>query len=690
MKRAIAMAVGLIPGFFRSLASVVAVLLIAAALIVGYRIGHHRASPRAGETAADATDEHAGHADEQPGRVQMYTCSMHPAVRLPDPKAKCPICHMDLIPVPMDEDEGLEPRQIRMSEEAIRLAEIQTAPVSRFFPTGEVRLVGKVEYDETRLATIAAYFPGRIERLYVDYTGVTVRKGDHLAEIYSPDLLAAQAELRRALVAVETSGGAPESVRRSSQTTLDAARGKLRLWGLTPEQIADIERSDALIERLTIFAPISGIVTGRLAVEGRYVETGGELFQLADLSSVWVMLDVYESQLPFLRYGQDVEFTSDSFPGETFHGRISFIDPMLAMMSRTVRVRLVVQNPDGRLKPGMYVRAVVRGRIGADGVLPVTDLAGKWISPMHPEIVKDGPGSCDVCGMDLVRFEDSPWYVSPRGEVAPLVIPATAPLVTGTRALVYVRVPGAEKPTFEGRDVVLGPRAGAHYVVRAGLREGEEVVVYGAFRIDSSLQIAGKPSMMNPEGGGGGGGHQHGAAPGPAGRAAIDRASLPEHFRHGLDQVFRAYLAVQEALGGDDFDAFRSQAAKAHEALARVDTTGLVGEPLGQWRRLSRMLDDAKANLAAATDIDGARARFEHWSIALIEAIRLFGQSSGELILQMHCPMAFDDKGADWLQRGEDLVNPYFGDEMLRCGEFVAEYPSGRAPAHEHGSEPQP
>lgn len=673
----------------RSLAAVIALVLIIVAVVVGYGIGRGAAGPAS--SAAPHEHDAAGNtgAESAPRRVQMYTCSMHPTVRLPDPDAKCPICHMDLIPVPTDEDEDLGPRQIRMSEESRRLAEVETAKVARYFPIGETRLVGKVAYDETRLATIAAYFPGRIEHLYVDYTGVAVRQGDHLAEIYSPDLIAAQVELQQAARAADPARTPSELVRRSAAVTLDAARGKLRLWGLTAEQIERLETTDGLIERLTIFAPMSGIVTRRMAVEGQYVETGGELFQLADLSRLWVLLDAYESQLPFVHYGQDVEFTSDAFPGETFHGRISFIEPVLTMMSRTVRVRLAVENADLRLKPGMYVRATVRGRVGAEGVLPVTDLAGKWISPMHPEVVKDEPGTCDVCGMDLVPFEESPWYVGPRGEVAPLVIPATAPLITGRRAVVYVRVAEADQTTFEGRDVVLGPRAGAHYVVLEGLREGEEVVVHGAFRIDSSLQIAGKASMMNPEGGGTGG-HQHGSAPRPAGGASFGPAALPDHFRHGLDRLLLEYVEMQAALAGDDFDAFLAAAPRAHEALEGVDETGLIGEPLGVWRRVRAALSSVQANLREAPDIGAARARFERWSLALIDAVRIFGHSSGEALLQMHCPMAFDDKGADWLQRGEDLLNPYFGAEMLRCGSFVAEYPSGLPPAPEDGSEPQP
>jgi len=214
---------------------------------------------------------------------------------------------------------------------------------------------------------------------------------------------------------------------------------------------------------------------------------------------MWVVLDAYESDLQWLRYGQEVEFTTLAYPGEVFSGAISFISPMMRDGTRTVNVRVNVENPDRKLKPGMFVRAVVRSKIAAPGKVMDADLAGKWISPMHPEIVKDQPGQCDVCGMDLVPAESLGYVgVSPSTAEAPLVIPASAPLITGTRAVVYVEVPEADAPTYEGLEITLGPRAGDYYLVASGLKPGQRVVSRGAFKIDSALQIQAQPSMMNP------------------------------------------------------------------------------------------------------------------------------------------------------------------------------------------------
>jgi Cu(I)/Ag(I) efflux system membrane fusion protein len=239
--------------------------------------------------------------------------------------------------------------------------------------------------------------------------------------------------------------------------------------------------------------------------EGMYVETGMKLFTVADLSRVWVRLDAYESDLVWLRYGQPVEFQVEAYPGEPFRGTIVFIDPVLDPMTRTVKVRVDAANRDGRLKPEMFVRAVVRATTTDGGKVLQPDFAGKWISPMHPEIVKDGPGTCDICGMPLVTAGELGYAGADASAAnAPLVIPASAPLITGERAVVYVAVPGREG-AFEGREIVLGPRAGDAYLVRDGLKEGDLVVANGAFKIDSSLQIQGKASMMQPVEDSGGG-----------------------------------------------------------------------------------------------------------------------------------------------------------------------------------------
>jgi len=392
-------------------------------------------------------EDHSAPADAKPSATdsrpaEVWTCSMHPQIRQPKP-GKCPICLMDLIPAVEPGGGGdLGSREIELSEAARKLAEVETAPVERRSVAVDVRMAGKIQPDETRMAVIAPRVAGRIDKLYVNYLGMAVKAGEPLADLYSPEMVSAQQEL---LQAAKAPGAA---------SLLDAVRERLRLWGLTAEQISGIERSGEVRDHVTFYAPIGGIVVEKDVREGQYVETGMRLFTVADLSRVWVQLEAYESDLAWLRTGQEIEFEAEAHPGETFKGTIAFIEPVLDPATRTVRVRADVPNADGRLKPEMFVRAVVRAAVAGDG------------------------------------------------ESMPLAIPATAPLVTGARAVVYVAAPGREG-VFEGREITLGPRAGAYYVVREGLREGEQVVVQGAFKIDSSLQIQGKPSMMSPEEGGG-------------------------------------------------------------------------------------------------------------------------------------------------------------------------------------------
>jgi len=429
-------------------------------------------------------------------QTEIWTCSMHPQIRQPKP-GKCPICGMNLIPVIQTQ---VGQRQIRFTEEAIKLMEVETSSVERKFVDVRVNMVGKVDYDESRIKEISAWVPGRIDRLYVDFTGIKVTKGDHMVYLYSPQLLSAQAELIQAEKSLrDLKPGATELVKNSFITTVEAAREKLRLLGLTKEQIDSIAATGKVTDHLTIYAPIGGIVIAKHANAGDYVETGQKIYTLADLSKVWVKLDAYESDLSWIRYGQQVEFTVEAYPGKVFKGTISFIDPILDSTTRTVKLRVNSDNPNDELKPQMFVRAVVHVKPNAEGIVISPEMAGKWICPMHPDVVKDRRSTCDICAMDLVTAESLGFVTSGANE-PPFVIPASAPLITGERAVVYVKVPDVNVPTFEGREVVLGPRAGDYYLVKSGLSEGEMVVTKGNFKIDADLQIQAKPSMMNPEG----------------------------------------------------------------------------------------------------------------------------------------------------------------------------------------------
>ena len=434
----------------------------------------------------------------------VWTCSMHPQIRENKP-GKCRICAMDLIPlVAGDAESGASGnRVISFSPEAVKLMQLQTSLVERKQISHDVRLVGKIAMDETRTRTITAWSPGRIERLFVDFTGIEVRPGDHMVEIYSPELITAQTEFLQTIESAKTADGSTDLVARSIRQTVEASREKLQLLGLTARQIDDIEQAGKPLDRLTIYAPIGGVVIDKMATEGMYLKTGTPIYTIADLSKLWVLLDVYESDLPWIQYGRTVEFTTQSFPGEVFTGRISFVSPVLDDKTRSVKVRAVVDNTDQKLKPNMLVHAVVSVPVTEEGPAVDPSLVGKWICPMHGEIIKDAPGQCDICQMDLVPAVPSGGD-SQVQETLPLLVPASAVLVTGRKldkGVVYVSVEGGEKPTFIGREVTLGPRAGDYYVIRSGLMEGERVVTSGNFKIDSEMQIQAKPSMMSPAGG---------------------------------------------------------------------------------------------------------------------------------------------------------------------------------------------
>ena len=732
--------------------------------------------------------------------TQLWTCSMHPHIKLPKP-GKCPICSMDLIPIETAEDKAEGLRELSVSEHSAKLMEVETAPVERKFVTAEIRMVGKVDYNETRVSDISAWVPGRLDRLFVDYTGVPVRKGDHMVYLYSPELLSAQEELLQAIQAVKNLKGSDVSmIREMSKATVTAAREKLRLWGLTAKQIARIERRGKAIDHMTIYSPASGIVIRKHVQQGMYVNTGTKIYTIADLSQVWVRLDAYESDLIWLRYGHNVEFTTESYPGEIFKGTISFIDPILNQATRTVKVRVNLANPEMKLKPGMFVRAAVRAKLASSGRVMDVALAGKWICPMHPEEVKDSAGNCSICEMPLVRTESLGYVgVDPEKADKPLVIPASAPLITGKRAIVYVVVPDREKPTYEGREIVLGPRAGDYYLVRHGLNQGERIVTKGSFKIDAELQIQAKPSMMSPEGGAAGGhAHAHGDAQksaeptparatvtlpdfvrrqlhkvlmaGNASKASIESGDihqiheafsalskqvdsvesaklsghaamlwkeyamllgndaveggnvkklseakqvaklLDEHlssfqaqmaisheyevdsapkvspeFRHQLVKVVEGYLGMQTALAADQADQAVQEAKRALDAVEAVDMTLLSGQDHMDWMKHEGELKKILSHVVEAKEIEPIRKDFAVLSELITATIKRF-KASSQTLYQFKCPMAFDNRGAFWLQAHEEAANPYFGKMMLRCGDFIEVIPGPeQSGGHDHG-----
>ncbi len=663
---------GLLPeALYRWLKYAAVAALVLGALLGGYLL--RGPGTPAGPTEPIATSAAAATAEApaEEAEVTMWTCSMHPQIQLLEP-GLCPICQMPLIPVASGGGGGL--RRFATSEASRALMDIQTTPVEKRFVEAEIRMVGKVTYDETRVRYITAWVAGRLDHLYVDYTGVTVAKGARLVYLYSPDLLAAQEELIQALRAVEElRASSLDIMRETARATVVAARERMRLWGLTREQIAEVEERGTPSDHMEIFAPIGGVVVHKNAQEGMYVKTGTRIYTIVDLSHLWVKLDAYESDLVWLRYGQEVSIATEAYPGETFAGRISFIDPVLDAKTRTVKVRVNLPNPDGKLKPEMFVRGVATAKVALGGRVVQPELVGKWISPMHPEIVKDGPGQCDVCGMDLVPVESLGYVAaSELDAVEPIVIPRSAALVTGTRAIVYVEVPDTDKPTFEGREIVLGPRAGDYYLVRRGLKEGEMVVTNGAFKIDSALQIQAKPSMMTPEGGGGGG-HQHGApkAKAKAGEEA-PAGEMPKQFVHQLHAVHAAAQAALEAAAGDDLEAAHGAFGRLQKAVDSTDETLASGHALMQWREVAmrlgndafegsevktvrearRVAESLQTNMALLQDKLGIGQASEHGGVEVAEAFAVpeeFARQFGEVLaayFRTQAALADDDVDA--------------------------------------------
>lgn len=631
------------------------------------------------------TNDSNQHASKSPDSPTIWTCSMHPQIKLPKP-GKCPICGMDLIPLETGSGDEVGPRQLRLSETAKQLARIETTPATRGFASAEIRMVGKIAFDETRLAHITAWFPGRLERLYADYTGVTVTEGVHLADIYSPELYAAEEELimaSRYLAGLTRSSST--SLKQSAAGTLEAAREKLRLWGLSQEQIDDIEQSGRVSEVMTIYAPASGVVVRMNAREGMYVKTGTRIYSIADLTHLWVMFEAYESDLPWLNFGQQVTFTSPSFPGETFEGVISFIDPVVNPKTRTIQVRAVADNKHLKLKPDMFVTGFVRSRLDSKGSVIDEFLAGKWICPMHAEIAKDHPGTCDICGMDLETAESLGFAgkasSNPR---APILIPASAPMITGKRAVVYIEIPNDEGPLFEGREVVLGPRAGDNYIVRSGIEEGELVVTNGAFKIDSELQIQAKPSMMSPAGGEPATGHQHGQpdnSPKTSKQSESSSAQRDESSEavDELTPLYDAFFDVQMALASDDLAAAKKAAERVESQAGKVDMSLFSHDGHSRWMELSEKISQHAGSLGTSENIVAARERFYSLAGAVIELHESFGHADKRNYYLTFCPMANDGKGAHWLQAVDTVYNSFYGESMLRCGKIKKSLAANRS-----------
>ncbi|MGH1384028.1 efflux RND transporter periplasmic adaptor subunit [Kordia sp.] len=543
---------------------------------------------------------------------QMWTCSMHPQIMQPE-AGDCPICGMDLIPSEAGAD-GLAADEFKLTENAMALANIQTTVVGKSNIEGNtIKLSGKIAENEEANAVQVSYFSGRIERLNVSFTGEEVRKGQLLATIYSPELYAAQQELITAA-----------SLKESQPALYKAVRNKLKLWKLSENQINQIEETQKVKENFPVYATVSGTVAEKLVEQGDYIKQGQPLLKIANLNTVWGNFDVYENQINLFKKGQEVMITTNAYSNKEFNGKVDFIDPVLNTKTRTVTLRVVLNNKDDVFKPGMFVTANING-------------------------------------------------VKNKNKEA-LSIPASAVLWTGERSVVYLKT-NPDQPVFEMREVTLGNQIGNEYQVLEGLFSGNEIVTNGAFTVDAAAQLQGKKSMMNKDGGKVMTGHEgHLGMDNNSSNKETDhtnmneRLEVSEKFQQQLNSIYNEYINLKDALVKEDSKSISTSTSTLLNNLTKVDMKLLSDNKAhNHWMSLEKEIKSSVTSISETSDIKAQRDHFKHLSSHLINAVQLFGVN--EKVYLEFCPMADNNKGAFWLSKEEKVINPYFGDAMLTCGE---------------------
>lgn len=574
------------------------ILIGAATLLLGFLLGRMM-------NGSSATEQPTTEVED----ATIWTCSMHPQIRQAEP-GNCPICGMELIPVSGGAEEEGSDMDIRMSPTAMQLADVRTMVVGSDAASMDLRLNGKVQVDERKVHSQSSHISGRLEELNIDFIGEQVRKGAQVGRIYSPDLVTAQEELLEA-----------ERMQADYPQLLEAAKSKLRNWKMSDTQI------DAILERgeasgtLPIYADQGGVVLKKKVNEGDYVSQGGILYEVADLSGLWILFDVYEQDMSWVKIGSEVTFQVASLPGEDFTAKIDFIDPVIDAKTRVAKARISFQNSKGRLKPEMFVTGLVSSPVGS--------------------------------------------------KESKLKVPKSAVMWTGERSVVYVRTPSDKGVSFQMREVRLGLSMGDSYVIEEGLESGEEIAFSGTFSIDAAAQLAGKASMMNPEGGKVMTGHDHGGGTVPtapiSSKKGVSVVNSTKKSKAQIATLVENYLTLKDALVSDNFEKAKKDVVALKASIASVDMSTFQGDAHGQWMRAKNELDRVLEHAAHFSDIAQIRTAFKPLSALMITLTKTFDPME-ETVYEDFCPMADEDRGGNWLSLEKEIRNPYFGAKMLKCG----------------------
>ncbi len=565
-------------------------------------------------TTTESTHDHFQTSDESSISEEIWTCSMHPQIRQNEPGI-CPICEMNLIPLDnsMDND---DPTILRMSKEAAKLAQIETfiiggnsavngSEVQQASPL--IKVDGTVELDERTIKSQTAHLSGRIETMAVTFERQFISKGQKIASIYSTELLAASQELLTAAQYNDKVEGLK-----------DAAIQKLKNWKITDDQIQEILNSGTPIETIDIYADHAGNVINKKLSQGDYVKQGQSMYTLGSTSRLWLIFNVFESDLANVKKGNNIVFTTPSVPSREFKARITYIEPLLNSSSRTAIVRAEINNSNNQLKPGMLL----------NGMIATTPAKAS------------------------------------KGETGPLTIPNSAILWTGDRSVVYVQVPDSEVPSYEFREVEISNRSEEFSTIKSGVNVGDEIVTQGAFVIDAAAQLNNNYSMMNRE--------VKVKKEESAGIVPSYVEEVSPVFMEQLDETLAKYIEIKNALVDTDSNAAMTVTDSFLESIEDVDMIILKGDAHMYWMEQSKALKTHGEKIKNATDVEAQRNQFDFLSQAMINSVRAFG-TNGKTYYVQYCPMAKDNQGADWISTEAQIKNPYFGDKMMKCGSVKLE-----------------
>lgn len=533
----------------------------------------------------ESEEEHAYSHDQE--EASVWTCSMHPQIRKDEP-GDCPICGMDLIPASKMEDD-VDPSAIKMSKTARKLAQVETITVGEIEQGSSMIFSGRLEINQDETRSLSANFNTRIERLYVNEEGEQVSKGQVIAELYAPEIQVLKDELELA-------------TRQNNEVLLKSITKKIENYELSVSDIQSLENA-----RLKLRSPKNGVISSLNVKQGDNVKADQNLMRIADLSMLWAVLDVYESDLNRIKKGDELKIIIPN--QENMTGKVTFVSPVLGANSRSAKARVVINNPNRNLKPGVFITA------------------------------------------ELMNTKSEPT------ENQALMVPKSAVLWTGKRSVVYQQLENENGLYFKMRQVETGSSSSDFIEILSGLEAGDELVTRGAFSIDSEAQLSDKPSMMNPYGGSSSSGHNHGDMKMNEDSSDSDKANAEissEAISDQTDEVKKLisdYSELKNALVSDDFEISKAIYKKVNFGLSKLD------------RQTFKDVDQLNG-------IDDLRDTFIQLSEDIIAMAKASNPTDDAIYIQQ-CPMADRGEGARWLSFSKEVKNPYYGASMLKCGSVI-------------------